>query len=48
MNNELDLSYSNEYAEYLMSNSDRPICNGDMLTDLMESLYMYEEFLASR
>ena len=34
------------YAEFLMKASDRPICNGDDLLDLQESLYMYEDFRA--
>jgi hypothetical protein len=46
MTNE-DLSYSNEYAEYIMTNGDRLCCNGDMLTELMEELYLFEEFLSS-
>lgn len=46
MTNE-DLSYSNEYAEFIMANGDRLCCNGDMLTELMEELYLFDEFLAS-
>ena len=42
-----DLVYSDEYANYLMEHSDRPICNGDMLLDQMEEGYMFSEFLKS-
>lgn len=36
-----------EYAQFIMANGDRPIGNGDMLIEAMESLYLYEEFRAS-
>ena len=42
-----DLAYSNEYADYLMKHSERPICNGDMLLEQMEDCYMFSEFLKS-
>jgi hypothetical protein len=42
-----DLAYSNEYADYLMKHSERPICNGDMLLEQMEEGYMFDEFLTS-
>jgi hypothetical protein len=44
-----DLSYSAEYAEYIMANGsqDRGICNGDMLTISMEDGYLFDEFLAT-
>jgi hypothetical protein len=42
-----DLQYSERYAEYIMENSkgDRIICNGDMLTEAMEDMYMWDDFL---
>lgn len=40
-----DLMYSPEYAEFLMERSDRPCYNGDMLTQLQEEGYMFEEFI---
>lgn len=36
-----------EYAYYIMANSEMPICNGDMLTEAMESGYLWQEFLYS-
>ncbi len=45
-----DLFYlqgSNEYADYIMTRGDRPIGNGDMLLELMEEGYLFEEFLVS-
>lgn len=46
MANEIEMMMESvEYAEFLMANCDRPICNGDMLTELMEEGYMFEEFL---
>lgn len=36
-----------EYASYIMANSEMPICNGDMLTEAMESGYLWQEFLYS-
>lgn len=43
-----DLSYSADYAEYIMRNcgNDRLICNGDMLLEAMEDGYLWDEFLA--
>jgi len=35
----------NAYAEYILSNSDYPICNDDMLIEAMENDYLLEEFL---
>lgn len=40
-----DLMYSPEYAEFLMERCDRPVYNGDMLTQLQEEGYMFEEFI---
>ena len=50
-NKELDaLSYSDEYAEFIMANAkaDRVICNGDMLLDAMEDGYLFDEFLINK
>jgi hypothetical protein len=47
---ELDeLSYSAEYAEYIMDNchGERVICNGDTLIQAQEDYYLWEEFLES-
>ena len=47
---ELDeLSYSSEYAEYIMDNchGERVICNGDTLIQAQEDFYLWEEFLES-
>lgn len=44
------LSYSSEYAEFIMSNGDmseRVICDGDTLTLAMEAGYLFDEFLKS-
>lgn len=41
-----ELSYSPEYAEYIMRHGDRICCNGDMLLELMEEGYLFEEFVA--
>lgn len=41
-----DLQYSTEYGEYIMNNGDRICCNGDMLLELMEDGYLFEEFVA--
>jgi hypothetical protein len=43
------LMYSDAYADFLMENyiGDRPICNGDMLLELMERSVMFNEFLLS-
>jgi hypothetical protein len=46
-----DLTYSDEYAEYIMQNGDPEgfvICNGDSLLTAMEAGYLFKEFLASR
>lgn len=42
-----DLMYSPEYAEFIMERAggDRPIYNGDMLTQLQEEGYMFDEFV---
>ncbi len=48
---ELDeLSFSSEYAEYIMDNchGERVICNGDTLIQAQEDFYLWEEFLESR
>jgi len=44
-----DLSYSQEYAEYIMEHSagDRLICNGDTLLEAQEDGYLWESFLDS-
>ena len=44
-----ELMYSNEYAEFLMNDckGEIVICNGDTLTEAMESGFMFEEFLAT-
>ncbi len=48
MKNDLDdLMYSAEYANYIMDNGDRLVCNGDMLLELQESGYLFDEFLES-
>lgn len=47
---ELDeLSYSDEYAEYIMNNcsGDRVICDGDTLILAMEDGYLFDEFIDS-
>lgn len=36
-----------QYAEFLRANSNRPICNGDMLIQAVENGHMYEEFQES-
>lgn len=41
-----DLVYSPEYAEYIMKHGDRPCYNGDMLLDLQEECYLFEEFVS--
>lgn len=50
-NEEFDTKFENdelyeEYAEYLMENSNLPIPNGDTLTGLMEDNYMLDSFKA--
>jgi hypothetical protein len=48
---ELDeLSYSSEYAEFIMANchGERIICNGDTLIQAQEEFYLWEEFLESQ
>lgn len=48
--NELDdLSYSAQYADYIMAHSagDRVICNSDTLLEAMEDGYLFDEFLVS-
>lgn len=44
-----DLSYSEEYAEYVMEHSagDRIIGNGDALLAAMEDCYLWDDFLDS-
>ncbi len=42
-----DLAYSPEYATYIMENGDRVCCDGDMLTELMEENYLFDEFIAT-
>ncbi len=45
-----DLSYSDDYSDYIMNNAngDRCICNGDTLLQAMEEGYLFDEFLASK
>ena len=40
--------FDTEYAEFIMARADgdKVICNGDTLTDAMESCYLADEFLA--
>lgn len=40
-----DLMYSDEYFSFLMERSHRPVYNGDMLIQLAEEGYMFEEFI---
>jgi len=40
-----DMMYSDEYAEFIMKNGDRPCYDGDMLTILMEEGYLFEQYL---
>ena len=42
------LGYSDEYANYIMAKGDRPLCNGDMLTEAMEDGYLFDEFLIEK
>ena len=44
-----DLSYSDEYAEYIMEHGDsaRPIGNGDSLLRAMEDNYLFDDFIDS-
>ena len=42
-----NLSYSDAYAAYIMANGTALVCNGDMLLDLQESLYLFDEFVAT-
>lgn len=42
-----ELQGSAEYSSYIIAHGDRPVGNGDMLLELMEEGYMFEEFLAS-
>lgn len=44
-----DLAYSDEYMNFIMNNchGDRVICNGDLLLQAAEDLYLFNEFLAS-
>ena len=45
-----DLQYSEEYAEFIMSNchGERVICNGNTLTIAMEDGYLWDAFLESK
>ncbi len=40
-----DLMCSDEHMEYIMEHGDRPCYNGDMLIELAEEGYMFEEFI---
>ncbi len=44
-----DLTYSSEYAEYIMTNCNgaRVICNGDTLLQAQEDLFLFDDFLES-
>lgn len=42
------LGESDEYAEFIMANGDRLICNGDMLLEAMEDGYLFDEFLIKK
>lgn len=44
-----ELSYSEQYADYIMEHSqgDRMICNGDTLLQAMEDGYLFEDFVES-
>lgn len=48
-NREIDsLGESDEYAEFIMANGDRLICNGDMLLAAVEDGYLFDEFLVAK
>lgn len=48
-NKEVDaLGDSDEYAEFIMKNGERLICNGDMLLSAMEDGYLFDEFLIEK
>ena len=48
-NREIDsLGESDEYAEFIMANGDRLICNGNMLLEAMEDGYLFDEFLVKK
>jgi hypothetical protein len=48
-NNEIDaLGECEAYANFIMVNGDRPICDGDMLTEAMEDGYLFDEFLVEK
>ena len=48
-NREIDsLGESDEYAEFIMANGDRLICNGNMLLEAMEDGYLFDEFLIKK
>jgi hypothetical protein len=42
-----DLQYSDEYASFILDNSDEFISDGDMLTKLMDQGHLFAEFVAS-
>lgn len=42
-----DLQFSEEYAEFIMENGDRMICDGDTLLEAQEDGYLFPEFLES-
>ena len=43
----IELQDTLAYSEYIMSHGDRICCNGDMLLELMEDGYLFEEFIQS-
>lgn len=48
-NREIDsLGESDEYAEFIMANGDRLICDGNMLMEAMEDGYLFDEFLIKK
>jgi hypothetical protein len=42
-----NLSYSDAYAEFIMAFGTALVYNGDMLLELQESLYLFDEFVAT-
>ena len=44
-----DLSYSDDYAAYIMEHAGgmRVICNGDTLLEAMEDGFLFDEFIES-
>lgn len=42
-----DMQCSDDYAKYLMTRCERPICDADDLTLAMEEGYLFDEYLTS-